>query len=105
MYVAGTPTAINTFVPNGLLPRRTGGVNGTSVFYTFDPQGSVAQRFDRTGTLLSSDEYDAWGALLGTTQTGTRDAFGYGAQWGYSADPEFNGLILLTNRYYDPGTG
>ena len=55
----GTPTAINTFGPNGLLSPRTGGVNAASVFYTFDPPGSVAQRFDRTGTLLSSDEYDA----------------------------------------------
>jgi RHS repeat-associated protein len=104
MDATGTPTAINTFGPNGLLSRRTGGVNGTSVFYTFDPQGSVSQRFDRTGTLLSSDEYDAWGALLGSTQTGARDVFGYGAQSGYYTDSE-TGLALLTNRYYDPGTG
>ena len=30
--------------------------------------------------------------------------FGYGAQWGYYTDVE-TGLLLLTNRYYDPGTG
>jgi RHS repeat-associated protein len=100
----GTPTAINTFGANGLLSRRTGGVNGSSVFYTFDLQGSVSQRFDRTGNLLSSDEYDAWGAVLSRTPTGTTDVFGAGAQWGYYTDGE-TGLLLLTHRYYDAGTG
>jgi RHS repeat-associated protein len=96
--------ATDAFGASGLLSRRTGGVNGTSVFYTFDPQGDVCQRFANQGALLSSDEYDAWGALLGTTQTGSADVSGAGAQWGYYTGSE-TGLLLLTNRYYDPGTG
>jgi RHS repeat-associated protein len=30
--------------------------------------------------------------------------FGFGAQWGYLTEPD-TGLLLLTNRYYDAGTG
>jgi RHS repeat-associated protein len=93
--------AANTFGPNGLLSRN---VSGTSTFYTFDPQGSVAQRFDRTGNLLSSDEYHAFGVLKRQTPSQVGDVFGYGAQWGYQTDNE-TGLLLLTNRYYDPWTG
>ncbi|MCA1568613.1 MAG: RHS repeat-associated core domain-containing protein [Acidobacteria bacterium] len=32
------------------------------------------------------------------------DPFGYKARWGYYTDTE-TGLLLLTHRYYDPGTG
>jgi hypothetical protein len=93
--------AANTFGANGLLSRNVG---GTSTFYTFDPQGSVCQRFGSGSNpaLLSTDEYDAFGARQATTQTGAGDVFAFGAQWGYQTDPE-TGLLLLTNRYYDPG--
>jgi RHS repeat-associated protein len=97
-----TVKAVNTFGANGLLSRSVPGASNS--FYTFDPQGSVCQRFGSTGTLLSSDEYDAYGALQSQTPAGVGDVFGYGAQYGYYTDPE-DGLVLLTNRYYDPGTG
>jgi RHS repeat-associated protein len=93
--------AVNTFGANGLLSRWTPTSN---TFYTFDPQGSVCQRFDRTGNRLSSDMYDSYGALQSQTPSGVGDVFGYGAQYGAYTDPE-DGLVLLTNRYYDPGTG
>jgi RHS repeat-associated protein len=93
--------AINTFDANGLLSRRTGGVSGTSVFYTFDHQGNVCQRFDRTANLLTTDQYSAFGSLL---LHPTNDVFGFGGQWGYYTDAE-TGLLLLTNRYYDPASG
>jgi RHS repeat-associated protein len=93
--------ATNTFGANGLLSRNVG---GTSRFYTFGPQGDVCQRFGSSANLLSTDEYDAFGMLQGTTQTGAADVYGFGAQWGYQTDPE-TGLLLLTNRYYDPGLG
>ena len=51
--------AVNTFGANGLLSRSVPGTSNS--FYTFDPQGNVCQRFGSTGTLLSSDEYDAYG--------------------------------------------
>jgi RHS repeat-associated protein len=92
--------AANTFGANGLLSRN---VSGTSTFYSFDPQGNVCQRFNSAGTVLSTDMYDAYGAVQ-RTPSGTTDVFGFGAQAGYYTDPE-TGLLLLTNRYYDPGTG
>jgi RHS repeat-associated protein len=94
--------AVNTFGANGLLSRSVPGTSNS--FYTFDPQGNVCQRFSSTGNLLSSDEYDAYGALQSQSPNGVGDVFGYGAQYGYYTDPE-DGLVLLTNRYYDPGTG
>jgi YD repeat-containing protein len=69
--------AANTFGANGLLSRN---VSGTSAFYTFDPQGSVCQRLDRTGNLLSSNSYDAWGGTVQHDRSGVSNVFGYGAQ-------------------------
>jgi hypothetical protein len=67
--------AANTSGANGLLSRNAG---GTSTFYTFDQQGSLAQRFGNQAALLSTDEYDAFGMLKGQTPTGVGDVFGYG---------------------------
>jgi len=98
MNGSGAVTAVNTFGEAGLLSRSS---SGTSIFYVFDPQGNVAQRLTSTGSVFSSDLYDALGARL---STGGAGVFGYGAQWGYYADPE-TGLVLCTHRYYDPSTG
>jgi RHS repeat-associated protein len=95
----GTVLGVNTFGPNGLLSRRSG---GASTFYQFDPQGSVAQRLNSAGTVLSSDMYDAYG--VGQSTAAPSDPWGYGAQWGYFTDRE-TGLVLLTHRYYDPSAG
>lgn len=97
---SGNLSAVNTWGAYGLVSRRTA---GSSVFYTFDPQGSVAQRLDTAGTVLSSHLYDAFG-LEQTTPTGVTDPYGFKGQWGYYTDRE-TGLQLLTLRYYDPGTG
>lgn len=100
MNASGSVTATNTFGPYGLVSRRTAGASG-STFYAFDPQGSVAQRLDYQGNVLSSDLYDAYGNLkAGGSAT---DPFGDGAESGYYTDRE-TGLVLLTHRYYDPQT-
>ncbi len=49
-------TAVNTFGANGLLSRHT---SSGSAFYTFDLSGSVCQRLDGTGSVLSTDQYDS----------------------------------------------
>jgi RHS repeat-associated protein len=95
----GAITAVNTFGPNGLLSRHSG---SASTFYQFDPQGSVAQRLNSAGAVLSSDMYDAYG--FGQSTGSNSDPWGYGAQWGYFTDRE-TGLLLLTHRYYDPSAG
>jgi RHS repeat-associated protein len=99
MTWGGAILAVNTFGPNGLLSRRSG---GASTFYQFDPQGSVAQRLNSAGAVLSSDMYDAYG--VGQSTGSNTDPWGYGAQWGYFTDRE-TGLALLTHRYYDPSAG
>ncbi|MFL6210548.1 MAG: RHS repeat-associated core domain-containing protein [Pyrinomonadaceae bacterium] len=93
----GGVLAVNTFGAAGLVSRWT----GASTFYTFDPQGSVAQRLDASGAVVSSHQFAAHGAEVTTPSA---DPFGYGAQWGYYSDRE-TGLQLLTNRYYDPSAG
>jgi RHS repeat-associated protein len=96
---AGSVVAANTFGAAGLVSRRAG---AQSTFYTFDPQGSVAQRLDAGGAVLSSHLYTAHGSPLTTPAVG--EPFGYGGRWGYYTDSE-TGLQLLTNRYYDPQAG
>jgi RHS repeat-associated protein len=95
----GNVTAVDTFGRAGLLSRRAG---GTSVFYTFDPQGSVSERLDGTAAVLTSHVWDAHG--VGQSTGVTTDPHGYKGQWGYYRDVE-TGLLLLTHRYYDPGMG
>jgi RHS repeat-associated protein len=63
----------------------------------------VAQRLGNGPVLLSSHVYDAYGAGQSTPAV-ANEPFGYGAQWGYYTDGE-TGLVALTYRYYDAGTG
>ncbi|MCA1568612.1 MAG: RHS repeat-associated core domain-containing protein [Acidobacteria bacterium] len=100
MEASGALTATNTFGAHGLVSRYRNGF-GSRIFYTFDAQGSVAQRLDLYGNVLSSRSYTAHGMMMGK---GVADPFGYKARWGYYTDTE-TGLLLLTHRYYDPGTG
>ncbi len=92
-------TAVNPCGANGRISRRSG---GSSVHYTWDAQGSLAQRLDGAGAVLTSHLYDAFGAE--SASGSTTDPYRYGGQWGYYADGE-TGLCLLTHRYCDPGTG
>lgn len=96
---SGAVTAVNTFGAAGLVSRRSG---TASTFYTFDPQGSVSERIDANGNVLSSHLFAAHGAAL--TPPAIADPFGYKARWGYYTDHETN-LQLLTFRYYDPQAG
>jgi type VI secretion system secreted protein VgrG len=79
------------------------GTLGTSVYYSFDASGNVAQRMSQAPAVLSSHVYDAYGAGQSTPAV-ANEPFGYGAQWGYYTDGE-TGLVALTYRYYDAGTG
>ena len=46
----------------------------------FDPQGSVAQRQDSSGGLISASAYDAYGAESSTVMPS--DPFGWNGRWG-----------------------
>ncbi|HVT12152.1 MAG TPA: RHS repeat-associated core domain-containing protein [Fimbriimonadaceae bacterium] len=98
---SGTLIAYNVFAPDGLVARRKVAVP-TWTEYTFDPQGSVAQRLDASQNIITSSYYDAYGV---ETTTGTpTDQFGYNGQSGYYLDRE-TGLYLCQNRYFDPAGG
>jgi RHS repeat-associated protein len=95
----GAITATNTFAADGLVSRNT---SSGSTFYEFDPQGTVAERLNSSGTCTISSVADASG---GIANSGTvSDPFGYGAQAGYYTDQQ-TGLVLTTYRYYDPVNG
>jgi RHS repeat-associated protein len=95
----GALTAINVFGPGGLSARLSG---GAWTFYTFDPQGSVADRQYNNGNPVVGALYDAWGNEKSGPVTG--DPYGYNAQSGYYLDRE-TGLYYCQNRYYDPSLG
>jgi RHS repeat-associated protein len=99
MDAAGAVTSVNTWGTNGLVSRRSG---GASVFYSFDPQGSVAQRLDAGANVLTSMMFDAHG--VGHATAATSDPYGYKAQRGYYRDVE-TGLLLLTHRFMDVSAG
>lgn len=99
---SGVVTAVNTFGPTGLLSRREGPLaSGTSKFYTFDPQGNVSQVLGASGSVTSTQLYDAFGSsIYGTAAY----PYGSGGRFGYYTDQETN-LALLGHRYYDPEEG
>ncbi|MCA1568614.1 MAG: hypothetical protein LC803_23805 [Acidobacteria bacterium] len=47
---------------------------GSRIFYTFDAQGSVAQRLDLYGNVLTSRSYTAHGQMVGKGVWPTRSA-------------------------------
>lgn len=95
---SGNLAATNTFGAGGLASRRAG---TSSVFYSFDSEGNLAQRSDSSGAVSSNHFFSAHGVALSGALT---EPFGYKAQVGYYTDAE-TGLHLLTHRYYDPNTG
>jgi RHS repeat-associated protein len=98
MNSSGVTVAVYTWGAGGLVSRTTS--SGTTS-YTFDPEGNTAQRLSGTGSILTSDVYDAYGAGL---STGSADCCGFVSQWGYYTDLA-SGLLLLTRRYYNPAAG
>ncbi len=98
LNTSGSITAINSFGPAGLVSRREG---NTSVFYSFDSEGNVAQRSTAAGNVTLNLLFDAYGSVVSGS---LNDPFGYKAQSGYYTDSE-TGLQLLTHRYYDPSRG
>jgi len=109
---SATFTALNAVTADGWRARKQGGI----VYqFVYDPQGSVQQRHtdgSYTGGYAAYDRstFEGYGALRqankGSTGAivGQHDPAGFGGQFGYYTDTE-TGLLCLTHRYYDPGTG
>jgi RHS repeat-associated protein len=69
----------------------------TSAFYAFDERGNVANVLNQWGGHEDDSAFNAWGGRF----WGRSDSTAFGGQWGYYTDSE-TGLILCTQRYYDP---
>ncbi|HEY5838768.1 MAG TPA: RHS repeat-associated core domain-containing protein [Pyrinomonadaceae bacterium] len=94
---SGAVNATSTIGSAGLVSRRT----ASSIFYSFDAEGNVAQRSDAGGNIVSNYLFAAHGTVL---SSGLSDPYGYKGRFGYFTDGE-TGLQLLGHRYYDPSTG
>ena len=88
---------------------------GQSDNFAYDPQGSrvethTATSYSTGAPAFELSFYEGYGALRQNVQVGSgatatpRDPAGFGGQFGYYTDVE-TGLLCLTHRYYDPGTG
>jgi RHS repeat-associated protein len=114
---AASVTAANGMGAAGWRERYAG---SQKTAYADDPSGSVLARVTAGDTTSPADSYcfyDGYGDVRGYVQVSTgqrlvvRDPVGFGSQYGYYTDPETGngttapGLLCLTHRYYDPGTG
>jgi RHS repeat-associated protein len=81
--------------------------------YSFDPQGNVISRQNSGASTYPTYDmasYEAYGkrtadySPTGINPAVNQDPAGFGGQYGYYTDRE-TGLLCLTHRYYDPGTG
>jgi RHS repeat-associated protein len=72
---------------------------GTPRYLLGDALGSVRGSSDADGALVGSADYEVFGAVRGTSTTGT--IFGF---TGEQTDAE-TGLVYLRARYHDPRTG
>jgi RHS repeat-associated protein len=100
MDSSGTVTAINVFASDGVVARKE---TGTWKYYQFDPQGSVAQRTNSSGTVVNSSMYDAYGKYV-IVPFPASDVYGWNGRWGYYYDTD-SGLYLCQQRYYDANQG
>ena len=76
--------------------------NGTLEFITNDAQGSVSDITALSGSVVSAEQYDAWGQYRnGTAPTASQPHLGY---TGHQFDVE-TGLVYARARYYDPALG
>jgi len=72
----------------------------TPSFYGYDGFGSVRTLTDSTGTVIDTDDYDAWGNAVNTTGS-TPNAYLYRGEQ-YDPDPR---LYYLRARYMNPLSG
>ena len=108
---SATISALNVWAADGWRSRYYPALGDFSVF-TFDPQGNVVNRQDGLNTssaIVDTSVYEAYGkrtANIGPSGTSPsmQEPAGFGGQYGYYTDRE-TGLLCLTHRYYDPGTG
>ena len=81
----------------------------TRYYYVKNEQGDVEKIVDKSGNVVVTYKYDAWGNPCGMTDSTTGGGYGIGEMnpfryRSYVYDDE-TGLYYLRSRYYDPVTG
>ena len=74
-----------------------------SVFYAFDPFGNATHRVASSGTIVSTQMFDAYGARASSNNSADPYS-GFGGRSGQSYDAE-TGLHYGGGQYYDAGAG
>lgn len=85
--------------PGGLLLEQIQHADNHLTFYHLDQLGSVRALTDKTGAVVATYNYDAYGVPIGSTGSAAQ-SFGYAGEY---TDPE-SGFLYLRARYYDPAT-
>src|SRR5205807_1267611 len=99
MLVQRTGGATWRFVPTLQPGARAEHATRTVAFPLEDRLGSVIATVDGNGALVSTRQYDAFGALK--TSTGAADSTGFDGSF---SDPD-SGLVFIEGRPYDPALG
>jgi hypothetical protein len=81
-----TLQSVNTFGAMGLVSSENAQTAPSEQYYDFDARGNVSQRVNSSGSVTSTDVYNAYGKLL--SGNGSGDEFGFGGQAGYRTDQE-----------------
>jgi RHS repeat-associated protein len=104
-----TISAVNVWSGDGLRARYYPSTN-VAYSFNFDPQGNIVDKVSVPDALDQIvDAYEAYGKLdadydvNGNSPALHQDPVGFGGQWGQYKDA--SGLVAMTHRYYDPGTG
>jgi RHS repeat-associated protein len=107
-----TITAVNVEAADGIRARYSQTLGSQFYAFTYDPQGSLTgsqysgNTFTPGYSTSSFEAYGHRGGQIGNNGSlpSNQPPFEFGGQYGYYTDVE-TGLLCLTHRYYDPGTG
>ena len=99
LNATGSLGVVYTWGANGLLSRHTSSTG--TLYYTYDPTGSVATVTNSSAVVQGDEVFDATGKRLNSYSSRPVSFCG---QWGYYDDAE-TGLILCGHRYYDSFAG
>ncbi|MBL0386934.1 DNRLRE domain-containing protein [Tumebacillus sp. ITR2] len=95
-------TKYYTWGPLGLLGITTYDTNGAHPYYVVkNARGDIVELRNATGALVYTYTYDAWGALVNSTDLTNVNPYRY-ADYRYDSH---DGLYYLMSRYYDPSVG
>ena len=82
----------------------TAGSTYATTYYTFDLRGNTVNRVDQNANVVTSAQYNAYGAR-GSSNYDDDPYDGFGGQYGYRKDAGGAWMYLCGARYYSPDEG